>query len=215
MKILMTGFDPFGGESINPAFEAVKKMPEKIKGVQIIKKEIPTVFQKSIQVLEEAINTYEPDWVICVGQAGGRDKISVEKVAINYDQARIADNEGNQPLNSPIVPGAPTAYFSSLPVQAIAKNWQDHKIPGEISYTAGTFVCNHIFYGLMNLISKNHPNIRGGFIHVPFLPEQTLDKKNMPHMSLEMMTKALELAVESIIQYPDDLSEATEGGTIA
>lgn len=214
MKILITGFDPFGGEPINPAYEAVKELPDKIKNADIIKKEIPTVFGKSIETVRTLIQEHTPDIVICVGQAGGRDKISIEKVAINYDQARIADNEGNQPVDQAIVEGADTAYFSTLSLKQVVKNWNDHKIPGEISYTAGTFVCNHIFYGLMHLIDTEYPNVRGGFIHVPFLPEQTLDKKNTPYMTKEMMTQALQLAIEATLENPED-DVVFKGGTIA
>lgn len=216
MKILITGFDPFGGEKINPAYEAVKDMPSEIKGVEIIKREIPTVFNKSIDILDKLIEENSPEWVICVGQAGGRDKISIEKVSINYDHARIKDNEGNQPFDRPIVEGGETAYFSSLPIKETFKKWIENNIPGEISYTAGTFVCNHIFYGLSYLINTKYKSVKGGgFIHVPFLPEQTLDKKNTPYMTKEMMTNALVLAIEAIIENPTDRTDLLGGGNIA
>lgn len=215
MKFLLTGFDPFGGEAINPAFEAVKRLPDEIDGHTIIKQEIPTVFQESIRVLKEAIERVEPDWVIAVGQAGGRFAFTPEKVAINYDQARIPDNAGNQPMDQPIREGGPVGYFSSLPINQIVKSCQANSIPAAVSYTAGTFVCNHIFYGLMDTIAQSSPETRGGFIHVPFLPEQVISKKDMPFMSLEMLTKALELAIRACIENPDDLVGEVAGGEIA
>jgi len=196
MKALITGFDPFGGESINPAFEAIKKMKDKIGTCEVVKLEIPTVFNRSLEVLEAAIEQEKPDFVICVGQAGGRFSMSLEKVGINLNEARIPDNDGQQPLNEKIKDDGETAYFSSLPNKAIAKAMNDHFIPAEVSYTAGTYVCNHVLYGLMYLIDKKYPHLRGGFIHVPFLPEQVMDKRNAPYMELSRITKGLELAIE-------------------
>lgn len=215
MKFLLTGFDPFGGEAINPAFEAVKRLPDEIDGHTIIKQEIPTVFQESIRVLKEAMEREQPDWVIAVGQAGGRFAFTPEKVAINYDQARIPDNVGNQPMNQPIRDGGETAYFTTLPIHQIVKSCQAHDIPAAVSYTAGTFVCNHIFYGLMDTIATSYPEIKGGFIHVPFLPEQVIDKRDMPFMSLDMLVQALELAVRACIDNPEDALVDVTGGEIA
>ena len=144
MKVLVTGFDPFGGDKVNPAYEAVKKMPDEISGAEIIKVEVPTVFEKSSQVVKEAIQQHQPDVVICVGQAGGRSAVSFERVAINLAEARIPDNEGNQPFDTALEENGPAAYFTSLPIKAMTKNVQDHGLPAYISYTAGTFVCNDI-----------------------------------------------------------------------
>lgn len=207
LKVLVTGFDPFGGESINPAYEAVKRMKDKIGEIEIIKLEIPTVFDKSLRYIEEAIIKEKPDAVISVGQAGGRFNIAVEKVGINLNEARIPDNEGNQPLDTPIYEDGETAYFATLPCKAIVKAMKEKNIPAAVSYTAGTYVCNHVLYGLMYLINKKYPEIRGGFIHVPFLAEQTMDKYNMPFMSLEMITEALETAVEATFKYKEDIVE--------
>lgn len=206
MKVLITGFDPFNGETINPAFEAVKSMPNQILNYEIIKLEIPTVFGQSLEVLKKAIQLEEPDIVVCTGQAGGRFTITPEYVAINLDEARIFDNSGNKPLGIPIVVDGENAYFTSLPVKSIVRELQDNNIPCSISFTAGTFVCNHVFYGLMHLINNDFPTVKGGFIHVPFLPEQTLDKMNQPYMSLDMMTKGLTLAVKAIIECKEDIS---------
>lgn len=213
MKILVTGFDPFGGESINPALEAVKKISNNIDGVEIIKIEVPTVFKKSIDTLDKAMEEHKPDVVLCVGQAGGRFDITPEKVAINLDDARIKDNEGNNPIDEPIFKDGETAYFSSLPVKAIVKNIKENNIPSSVSYSAGTFVCNHIMYGLLYLIDKKYKNVKGGFIHVPFIPSQVLEKKNMPSMALEDITKGLEFALKAIIENKDDIKET--GGKIS
>jgi pyroglutamyl-peptidase len=205
MKALITGFDPFNGESINPAFQAIKGMPNNIADCQIIKLEIPTVFNKSIDILKNAINDHNPDIVICVGQAGGRFDITPEYVAINLDEARIPDNEGNKPSGSSIIESGNNAYFTSLPVKAIIKELKSNNIPAKISYTAGTFVCNHLFYGLMHMIQNNHPTIKGGFLHVPYLPEQVVDKNNQPYMSLDMITEGLTLALKSTIEHEEDI----------
>ncbi|MBU3228261.1 pyroglutamyl-peptidase I [Clostridium algidicarnis] len=213
MKILVTGFDAFGGESINPALEAVKKISDNIEGIEIIKIEVPTVFKKSIDTLDKAIEAHKPDVVLCVGQAGGRFDITPEKVAINLDDARIKDNEGNNPIDEPIFKDGETAYFSSLPIKAIVKNIKENNIPSSVSYSAGTFVCNHIMYGLLYLIDKKYKNVKGGFIHVPFIPSQVLEKKNMPSMALEDITKGLEFALKAIIENKDDIKET--GGKIS
>lgn len=212
MKVLVTGFDPFGGEKVNPAYEAVKRLDDNINGGEIVKLEIPTVFQKSIEVLDKAIDREKPDIVLCIGQAGGRYDITVERVAINISDARIEDNEGNQPIDEPIFEDGDAAYFSNLPIKAMVKNIRKGNIPGSISNSAGTFVCNHIMYGLLYLIDKKYPDIRGGFIHVPFLPEQVVDKNNTPSMNLEDITKALTLAIEAAIDNEEDI-KTIEGKT--
>ncbi|HOK63327.1 MAG TPA: pyroglutamyl-peptidase I, partial [Soehngenia sp.] len=152
MKVLVTGFDPFGGEKVNPAFEAVKRLDDKIAGAQVIKVEIPTVFRKSIEILDKKIDEEKPDVVICVGQAGGRFDMTVERVAINISDASIEDNEGNMPIDEKIFEDGENAYFSSLPIKAIVSNMRNEKIPASVSNTAGTYVCNHIMYGLLYLI---------------------------------------------------------------
>lgn len=205
MKVLLTGFDPFGGEDINPAFEAVKALDDNILGAEIIKREIPTVFYKSIGILEQLITEEKPDIVICVGQAGGRYDISLERVAINIDDARIKDNEGNQPIDAKIYEDGENAYFSSLPIKVMAKMIRESGIPASVSNTAGTFVCNHIMYGLLYLIHKKYPNIKGGFIHVPYLPEQVVSKGNVPSMSLDNIRDGLRLAIEAAIEYDKDI----------
>lgn len=196
MKVLVTGFQPFGGEKINPALEAVKMLKDEIAGAKIIKLELPTVFVKSREKLEEALEKERPDIVICVGQAGGRDKISIERVAINIDDAGIPDNEGNQPVDKAIFEGGDKAYFSKLPIKRIVNKLKENKIPAEISNSAGTYVCNHIMYSLLYNIDKKYPNMKGGFIHIPYIPEQVIDKRMAPSMSLDYIVKGLTIVIE-------------------
>jgi len=205
LKILITGFTPFGGEKVNPSYEAVKQLDSEILGAKLVTLEVPTVFGKAIDALEKAIEAEKPDAVICVGQAGGRFEISVERVAINVDDARIKDNEGNQPIDEPIYEDGKNAYFSSLPIKAMVKRMRDNNIPAAVSNTAGTFVCNHIMYGLLYLIDKKYPDIKGGFIHVPFIPEQIMDKRNMPYMTTDEIVKGLTCAVEAVVENKEDI----------
>lgn len=206
MKILITGFDPFGGDRINPAYEAVKQLPNVLKGAQLIKLEIPTVFRKEGEVLKRKIEEHKPDAVICVGQAGGRSGISVEKVAINLMEARIPDNEAQQPSDEPVCEDGENAYFATVPVKAMVKYIREQGIPARVSYTAGTYVCNDAMYRLLYMIDKDYPQIRGGFIHVPYLPEQVIDLRDgTPSMSAEMIAKALECAIEAVVDNQEDL----------
>ena len=199
MKVLVTGFEPFGGESVNPALEAVKMLKDEISGAKILKLELPTVFVKSKEILERALAEDRPDVVICVGQAGGRDKISVERVAINIDDAGIPDNDGNQPIDKVIFEDGPAAYLSTLPIKEIVNRLKENKIPAEISNSAGTYVCNHIMYSLLHSIDKEYKNTLGGFIHIPYIPEQVIDKRMAPSMSLDYIVKGLTIAIEASI----------------
>ena len=198
MKILITGFDPFGGEKINPAWEAVNALPDEVDGVEVIKVQIPTVLKKSAQKLFETIDTVKPDAVICVGQAGGRFDFNVERIAINVDDARIPDNEGKQPIDVKIFEDGENAYFASLPIKAMVEEAKKAGVPASVSNTAGTFVCNHIMYSLLYYINKNKLNIRGGFIHVPYISQQVIGKKNTPYMELTTATKGLEASIRAI-----------------
>ena len=211
MKILVTGFDPFGGENINPAIESVKLLPDTIKGVEIIKLEIPTVIGKSLQKIEEAIQQHQPDMILSIGQAGGRSDITVERIGINVDDCRIKDNEGNQPIDRPVFADGETAYFSNLPIKAMVQEIRKEGIPASISNSAGTFVCNHVLYGVRYLIEKRYPGKKSGFIHIPYLPSQVVDKSNQASMALPVIVKALEAAIYAMIQHDQDitLSEGT------
>lgn len=200
MKILVTGFDPFDGDKINPAIEAVKRLPDTIKSAKIIKLEIPTVFNKSAQVVHDAIVKEKPDYVLDVGQAGGRAALTPERVAININDGRIPDNEGYQPLGEPIQADGDTAYFTQLPIKAMAKAIRAAGLPASISNTAGTYVCNHIFYQVQYMRAKEFPNLKAGFIHIPFLPEQVVKRPNYPSMSLPDIVKGLTAAIEAIVE---------------
>lgn len=213
MKVLITGFDPFGGETMNPAYEAVKLMPNFISGHEIIKEEVPTVFGKSIKVLDELIEKWNPNIVVCVGQAGGRFGVTPERVAINQDDARIKDNEGNQPIDSQIFIDGKNAYFSTLPIKQIVENIRAKGIPASVSNTAGTFVCNHLMYGLMYLIETKYTNVRGGFVHVPFATQQVVDKPTSPSLSLQEIADALTELVETSINTREDIK--VQGGAIS
>ncbi|MDR7870557.1 MAG: pyroglutamyl-peptidase I [Tissierellaceae bacterium] len=207
MKILITAFDPFGGDKINPALEAVKIMKDEISGAKIVKLMIPTVFRKSIEKTVEAIEKENPDAVLCVGQAGGRFDLSPERVAINMDDARIKDNEGNQPIDEPIYEDGESAYFATLPIKAMVKEIREGGLPASVSNTAGTFVCNHIMYGVLYHIAKNNKNIRAGFIHVPFTPEQVVNRPSpSPYMATNDIARGLELAVKAIVENKEDIS---------
>lgn len=208
MKILITGFEPFGGESTNPAYEAVKILPNEINGIEIAKLEIPVVFKKSVDIIEKEIEEISPDVVLCIGQAGGRFDISVERVAINIDVARIPDNEGNSPLNTKIEEDGKNAYFANLPINAMVQKSIDNNIPASVSNTAGTYVCNHVMYGLLHLIDTKYPNIKGGFVHVPFSPDQVMNKRNVPYMTIEMIAKGLECFVQAIHENENDISSS-------
>ncbi|SIR01185.1 pyroglutamyl-peptidase I Cysteine peptidase. MEROPS family C15 [Peribacillus simplex] len=210
-KVLLTGFEPFGGERVNPSWEAVKQLHgEVIDDVTLVAEQIPTVFGKSIAVMEHHIQQHNPDIVICVGQAGGRLHITPERVAINIDDARIPDNQGNQPIDKPIADKGPVAYWSTIPIKRIVENMKESNIPASVSHTAGTFVCNHIFYGLMDYINLNSSSIRGGFIHIPFIPEQTINKE-APSLSLETIVKGIKIAAVTAAKYESDIH--TVGGT--
>ena len=216
MKILVTGFDPFGGEKINPALETIKRLPDTILGAQIIKLEIPTVIGKSLAKITEAVEKENPDVVLSIGQAGGRSEITVERVGINIDDCRIPDNEGNQPIDEPVVKGGPAAYFVTVPIKAIVENIKAHNIPASISNTAGTFICNHVCYGVAHLAAQRtaaEKPMKSGFIHIPFQPEQVIGKPALtPSMSLETIVSGITHALEAIIEHSSDIK--VSGGKI-
>ena len=206
MKLLLTAFDPFGGDTVNPAQEAVKLVPPRIGTVEVVKLEVPTVFLKSIDRVVEAVKKEKPDVVLCVGQAGGRFDITPERVAINVDDARIKDNEGNQPVG-PIYEDGENAYFSSLPIKAMVKKIREAGLPASVSNTAGTFVCNHLMYGVLYHLSRDFPGLRGGFVHVPFIPAQVVDRlAPSPSLALADIARGLEAAIQAIGESRGDLA---------
>lgn len=197
MKLLLTAFTPFDGERINPALEAVKLVKDRIGNLLIVKLEVPTVFGKSIDTVREAIEREKPDFVLSIGQAGGRAEITPERVAINLDDARIPDNEGNQPIDETIFPDGENAYFSTLPVKAMVEAIRKEGLPSSLSNSAGTYVCNHLMYGILYYLDKR-PSMKAGFIHVPYIPEQTKNKKEMPALELSEIVRGLEAAITAI-----------------
>ncbi|OYY51451.1 MAG: pyroglutamyl-peptidase I [Polaromonas sp. 35-63-240] len=190
-RVLLTGFDPFGDardspNPINPSWLAVR-----------------AVFDASLTELHRLLRTHKPALVICVGQAGGRGAVSLERVAINVNDARIPDNAGAQPVDAPVARNGPAAYFSTLPIKAMLLALQRQGVPAEVSQTAGTFVCNHVFYGLMHALAtqRGMKRTRGGFVHVPFLPEQ-----GSPALPLDVLVAALRQAVATALATPQDIS---------
>lgn len=206
MKLLLTAFDPFGGETVNPAQEAVKMVSSRVGNVEIIKCVVPTVFGKSIETVAAAIEDCRPDAVLCIGQAGGRADLTPERIAINLDDASIADNEGNRPVDTPIFPDGKPAYFSTLPVKAMVAAIRAAGIPASLSNTAGTFVCNHLMYGVLYTLEKYHPGVRGGFLHVPYIPSQVTGGRGIPSMSAADIVRGLEAAIAAIGENDRDIT---------
>ena len=191
--VLLTGFDPFGNEALNPSWLAVQALHgRQILGHRVVAACLPTVFGQSSRVLAALIRQHKPSLVLCVGQAGGRQAISLERVAINVNDARIADNAGAQPIDTPVDRNGPTAYFTSLPIKAMLLALQGAGIAAEVSQTAGTFVCNHVFYALMHQLATGRglKKVRGGFVHVPYLPEQ-----GTPCIPMDEMVRGLRVAL--------------------
>lgn len=213
MKILLTGFDPFNHDKINPAMEAVKKIPDEIKGVSIVKLDIPTVFGKSAEIVKEAMTEAQPDYVLHIGQAGGRSGLTPERVAINLDDASIPDNEGNQPMDTPIQPAGENAYFSQLPIKAMVEAMKSKGIPASVSNSAGTFVCNHVMYQTLHLTHTELSNTKAGFMHILFLTDQVINRPGTASMSLEDMVKGIIAAVEAIIEFDGQEDLKTIGGS--
>ena len=208
MKVLVTGFQPFGKETMNPSFEAVRMLPDEIAGVQIVKEEIPVVFRKGGQAVHEAVRRENPDIVILVGQAGGRAAMTVERVAINCEDcpSGFPDNEGNAPQDEKIYADGPDAYFATIPIKAMVKKMIDNGVPASVSNTAGTYVCNDLMYHLLYQLAHEFPNTRGGFIHVPYATIQ--NHPNMASMTLEEISRGLLLSVEAAIENEQDIAAA-------
>lgn len=199
MKILVTGFDPFDHATVNPAWEAVRRLPATVKTATIVTQEIPTVFGQSAAVLHAAIVRERPDVVLSIGQAGGRAALTPERVAINLDDARIADNAGQRPQDQSIQPTGAPAYFTQLPVKAMVAAIQQAGLPAQLSTTAGTFVCNHLMYQAQYLRATEFPDLRAGFLHIPFLPEQVIHRPGTPSLALADAVRGITAALEAII----------------
>ncbi|GAU67417.1 pyrrolidone-carboxylate peptidase [Streptomyces sp. NBRC 110611] len=207
-RVLLTGFAPFDGEAVNPSWQAVRAAAaEPPAGVEAFAVELPCVYGASFAVLRAAIEDTRPEIVVCAGQAGGRPDITVERVAINVDDARIPDAAGAEPIDEPVVPGGPAAYFSTLPVKACVAAVRAAGLPASVSQTAGTFVCNHVFYGLAHLIATELPGIRGGFVHVPYAPEQVTGR-SQPSLPVAEAARALREIVATAARTRTDLRAA-------
>ena len=201
--MLVTGFDSFGGASVNPSSLVARALHgRRVAGHPIVAAQLPTVFDQSVLELAALLKLHRPVLVICLGLAGGRAAISLERVAININDARIADNSGNQPVDSPVLAGGPAAHFTTLPIKAMLRAMQRAGIPTEVSQTAGTYVCNHAFYSLMHALATRRTlkETRGGFVHLPFLPEQ-----GEPSMRLEEMVRGLRIAIRCALRTAQDV----------
>lgn len=199
-RVLVTGFDPFDGETINPSWEAVQKLKDNISDAEIIKLQLPTEFERSTQLLHSALEQYCPDVVISVGQAGGRKGITPELIAINYDDARIPDNAGFTPHDRTIHPDGENAYFTQLPVKEIVRNLQESGIEASMSTTAGTYVCNHVMYEAQYERALRRPHLVAGFIHIPYIPAQVENKPGIPALSLDDAVRGLGIAISTVIE---------------
>ncbi|MGW2330970.1 pyroglutamyl-peptidase I [Streptomyces sp. NPDC001700] len=211
-RILLTGFEPFGGSAVNPSWQAVSLVAaDPPPGLTVTAARLSCVFGTALDELRAAVEQSDPEVVVCVGEAGGRPDITVERVAINVNDARIPDNAGRQPVDGPVVEGGPAAYFATLPVKACAAAVRAAGIPASVSQTAGTFVCNHVFYGLAHLIATERPALRGGFVHVPYLPEQVVDRAE-PSLPAATVAEALRAIATTAATTGTDLRSA-EGAT--
>lgn len=211
-RILLTGFTPFGDETINPSWEAVRMLHDhEIAGHRVVARLLPTVFDASRRELESAVRDIEPAILLGVGQAGGRSRLSIERVAINVQDARLPDNEGAQPIDEPVLAGGPAAYFSTLPIKAMLLALQSKGLPAEVSNTAGTYVCNHVAYLMLHLAARA-PGARAGFIHIPYLPAQAARFPNAPSLAAEDVVRGLAVALEAAATHAAD--ERLGAGTL-
>jgi len=203
--VLLTGFEPFGEDPDNPSWDAVRRLHgRRVAGHRVVAVRLPVEFGTSLRVLRGAIRETRPALVLCLGLAGGRAQLSLERVAINVDDARIPDNAGRQPVDAPVVEGGPAAYFSTLPLKAMLLALRAAGIPAEVSQSAGTYVCNHVFYGLMHAL-RARPGVRAGFVHVPYSPAQATHRPGAPSMPVETVAEALRVALRAAITTGDDV----------
>jgi pyroglutamyl-peptidase len=203
--LLLTAFEPFGGEDINPSWEIARTFDKQWVGdTYVVSYCLPCIFGESLKALERAIIEVKPDIVISLGQAGGRPDITPERIAINFDDARIADNAGNQPIDTPVDSGGAAAYFTTLPVKAIVQALHESGVPASVSYTAGTFVCNHVFYGLQQLAIR-YGIKKSGFVHIPYLTQQATKYKGQPSMNKQTLVDGLCTMIETVASTNKDV----------
>lgn len=200
MKILVTGFEPFGGETLNPSAQVVAGLPDTIAGAEIVKLILPVVRGEGAVQAAQALEEHQPRAVLSVGQAAGRSTVSVERVAVNLDDYSMEDNGGNRPQDEPVVADGPDAYLCTLPVKEMAAAIRAAGIPAQVSLSAGSFVCNHVFYSLCHLLATGYPGVRAGFIHIPYLPEQVVDKPGQPSMEGGLSLRAVEIAIRTMVE---------------
>jgi len=208
MKALVAGFDAFGGDKVNPSALAVRQLKRKLGGVVVHTAVLPTSYARSAIALRGAIHEVRPDLVLCVGQAGGRAELCLERVAINVQDARIKDNDGKQPIDRPVVREGPAAHFATLPIKACVAEMRKAGLPAAVSNTAGTFVCNNVFYALMDLAARHPIPMRGGFLHIPYVPEQVARLGNAPSMALDDIVRGIEIVVAVSAVRTSDLHTA-------
>jgi pyroglutamyl-peptidase len=212
--LLLTGFEPFGGEDINPSWEVARALDgERIAGARVVARRLPCVFGEASAVLSQAVADLRPGLALALGQAAGRSDFSLERVAINIDDARIPDNAGAQPIDAPVIPGAPAAYLARLPIKAMVAALREAGFPASVSNSAGTFVCNHVFFGLMHELAPV-PAARGGFMHLPLLPRQAARQPGQPSLPLATLVEGVCVALNCAVRHQgSDLRESA--GTIA
>ncbi|HEY8905933.1 MAG TPA: pyroglutamyl-peptidase I [Rhodoferax sp.] len=208
-RILLTGFEPFERDTVNPSWEVARALDGSLCNAATVHAvQLPCVFGRAVEQLEQALHQWQPQLVLALGLAGGRSEVSLERVAINVDDARVTDNAGQQPIDTAVVSGAPAAYFSTLPIKAIVRDLHAAGLPSAVSNTAGTFVCNHVFYALMHRLSEPAwADIRGGFIHLPYLPEQAAYHPGAPSMALATQVQALQVIMRTAQAVHDDVLE--------
>lgn len=205
-RVLLIGFEPFDGERVNPSWQAVWRLAAAPpNGCDTTAVQLPCAFGTSLDALRAAIERTDPEVVVCVGQAGGRADLTVERVAVNVNDAAIPDNAGRQPIDTPVVDWGPVGYFATLPVKACVAAARAAGVPASVSQTAGTYVCNHVFYGLMHLIATERPAVRGGFVHIPYAPEQVLDRA-LPSMSVTLAVEGLRAVVAAAVSQREDIA---------
>ena len=197
--VLVTGFECFGGEKMNPSWEICKRLPREIAGLRVETCLVPCEFRRAIEVVAEAIERHRPSIILSLGLAGGRNRLGVERVAINVDDARIPDNAGARPIDEAIAAKGPPAYFATIPVKAVTRAIRAAGVPVEVSNSAGTYVCNHLMYGVLHFVAASGNGARAGFVHVPYAEEQVIDKKEAPAMSFESMTRGVVAGIEAAV----------------
>lgn len=211
--ILLTGFEPFGGEASNPSWQAVRPLHGQVlRGHRVVTACLPTDFRRALPALRRELARHRPALSLCLGQAGGRSGIELERVAINLVDARIADNAGHRPIDVPVVRGGPAAYFATVPVKAMLARLQAAGVPAAVSHSAGTYVCNQVFYALMHAL-RGRPQARGGFVHIPYAPAQAARHAGAPSLDPALVTRALELMLDTALRTRRD--RRLSAGTIA